>query len=129
MKAQTFDEAMKVALSENAPSFSLPKGMRDKMIRALNFSSPLTLGISGPEMMALANKLINKEELNCYEYAVASNNLEARTMIDLGMELEDYLNLMVELTKLAEQFNADTLDIRNAAIAEMAKKNMRSVKN
>ena len=128
-KEKTFDDLMKEALSQNSPSFPLAPDLGRFMIWALNFASPITLGISGSEMRVLHHKLENFEDLNCYEYAVASNNLEAHSVTELEITWDEYFTLMEELEKYATQFNQDTMDIRNAVIAEMSKKHMRKISN
>lgn len=128
-KEKTFDDLMKEALSQNSPSFPLAPDLRKFMIWALNFASPITLGISGSEMQVLHYKLENFEDLNCYEYAVASNNLEARSVSELEITWDEYFILMKKLEEYAIQFNQDTMDIRNAVIAEMGKKHMRKISN
>lgn len=126
-KEKSFDEQMKVALEQNYPTFEIPDFVRDQMYHALAYASPILLGISGTEMRELATNLLSGDKLNCYQYAVASNNLEMRTPKELSIDRASYFDLMVEVEKLATQFNQDTLDIRNAVIADMAKKNIRKV--
>ena len=80
-------------------------------------------------MRVLHHKLENFEDLNCYVCAAASNNLEARSVTELEITWDEYFTLMEELEKYATQFNQDTMDIRNAVIAEMSKKHMRKISN
>lgn len=126
-KEKDFNDLYKEALEQNNPSFSIstcePLGYA--MLEALKLASPLSLGLTGTEMKALHDKLSANEPLTFYEHACASNNLEGKTAKELGMNMPDYLDMMVKIQKLSAQWNKETEDIRQLVIQQVAKKAMK----
>lgn len=95
---------------------------------AMTYSSPLLLGVTAPEMKNLFNKAVAREKLNYYEFAVLSNNLEARTMKEMK-EVPDinYFEVMEKAYKYTELWNIKGAAINNEVMREMVDANARGI--
>lgn len=92
---------------------------------ALNHASPSSLGISPQEMKALYDKLENHEQgvrLKLYEFAVLSNNLEAKTIHDFGGDHELYFYALTEGAGHVKYYNEQIAKIREKVRKTAAEK-------
>lgn len=90
---------------------------------ALQFASPISLGIPPSDLQELIGKLDKQErDLTYFQFAVLSNNLEARTPKELNLNLDEYAKLMLDAHGASTTWNQDTLqlkeDAKNEFIAE-----------
>lgn len=87
---------------------------------AMEYASPLGLGLTAQEMMQIHAKLTDRKKLTYYEFACANNNLEARSAQELrGLP---YYDIMVMTGKYAELWNAAIKPMADRIMGEIVKK-------
>jgi hypothetical protein len=84
----------------------LPSMWYDAAERALRFSSPIQLGIMGPEMYTLEQKVKAKEQVTMYEFACLNTLLERTSREQFSFCSDnDYWDLLAHTAKYAEVWN------------------------
>lgn len=122
---QDFDKKFREALELNVPSFEISQELRGAMLIAMEEASPMSLGITGTAMEAIYLKLRKEDDLNMYEYACASNNVELQSAKRLGVCMSKYFDLMKEVQFNSAKWNEETEDIRNSVIQSLAQKQLK----
>ncbi len=113
-----FNEDFQKELEEKQfPFKKLSERWLDFAYKSLRFASPITLGIQSKELKALMDSF-HKKKLTFYQFALLSNNLEARTPNELNLGMEEYADLMLETNELSTIWNEATAEMR----AELTKK-------
>ena len=72
---------------------------------ALKHSSPIQLGMMGPEMYELEEKIKGRERMSMYEFACINTLLEKTTRIQLDYDDDQYYDLLAHTARYAEVWN------------------------
>lgn len=107
-------------LKEQGLTFEPDNRWYSAAVRALNFASPLSLGMTSKEMQELDGKLSTRKPLSLFEFAIANNNIEARTRAELQISTVEYYEVMHQTTEYAAEWNKTTEEIRQVILAEFA---------
>lgn len=119
--AQQFDSKFQDALEKEVFP-NLTESWIGAAITAIRFASPIGMGVSCWAMKEMIDALTVCDApitLNCYQVALLNNNIEARSMNDLGLCTEGYTTLMAEAMEVQKRWNANTQEIRLRVIAEI----------
>jgi hypothetical protein len=117
--AQKFETEYQAALKEEKfPRELVTYSWITNALAALRFASPLSLGLQPDEMVELINLRSNKE-INLYQFAILSNNLESRTAHELNMTADEYCEMIIEAGQLSKEWNNITKAMRDGIVARL----------
>lgn len=107
------DEFQKELSAREMPD--VPSHWIEKALDALVFASPMSLGVSAQDFNRLASLVpcSSDKRISLYDFALLSNNLEARTARELQMPLSEYTNLMLDVADESTRWNNITKDLRD----------------
>jgi hypothetical protein len=102
-----FQEALK---KMNFQSKHLTQAWVEKAQYALLFASPLKLGVSIGDYNRLYT--LTADSVDFLQFAILSNNMEARNPYELSIDMADYTALITAAQSMAEEWNAQTSELR-----------------
>lgn len=114
--AEQFDKKFKEKLTNTVIDFNPTEEWREQAQEALRFASPMSLGINAEDFEDLVKTVTS--QLNCYQFALLSNNLESRSANDL--EYND-LNKYAKFMKLAGSYQIKWVEQTNSMRDEILK--------
>jgi hypothetical protein len=124
---QEFTQLNQTTMETMEIDFPVSSDLYHAFVHAMQYCSPLTLGVTAKEMRSLRDKAMSREKLNYYEYAVLSNNLEARTPLEMEAGLRgkpfDYFDVMTEAQKNSELFNIKAKVVHEQTMRTLVQKN------
>lgn len=82
-------------------------------LKALEFASPLSLGIMPAEMVEIFS-IRPSQPINLYQFAILSNNLETRTMKEMKMTAVEYCEMITMAGKMSKKWNEIVKAIRDS---------------
>jgi hypothetical protein len=116
--AQKFETEYQAALkAEKFPRDLVSDNWLSNAGKALRFASPLSLGIQPEEMVELIE--LPDDEINLYQFAILSNNLESRTASEMNMTSDEYCEMITEAGQLSKEWNNITKAMRDTILAKL----------
>lgn len=112
--AQRFNEEFQKELMAREFDVDLPCDWKAAARDALSYASPLSLGVNALEFKSISDAVdisIDKK-LTLFQFAILSNNLEARTAKELQMFLPGYIDLILMAGEFSKKWNEVTKDLR-----------------
>lgn len=103
-------------LDSTMVSFPVGKEWINAALNALKFSSPISMGVSSPEIRTYVEKLKNGGDLTMYEFAVLNNNILSRTPNDLNLSMNIYLDVMDMVFEYTKTWNEESELMRNGIL-------------
>ncbi len=111
---QRFNLEFAEALSNVVISFQ-PNAEWQKYSKiGLEFASPMGLGIENEDFEKIAEA--KPTSMNCYQFALLNNNLEARSARELGLDLKAYSKLMKLSGVYQKNWKVQTEGMREAIV-------------
>lgn len=126
---QKFNDELQRTLKENTVPFIVPPYWLKEVLSALKFTGPIGLGITGEELALIRKNREENKPVSLWEFAVLNNNLENRSQNDLQLSDENYDQLMISVSKLAELWNDHTKNIRNEVLKKLSEEKAKVKKN
>jgi hypothetical protein len=111
-------EYIQKAFEQHFYEEDMGKDWRFRAARALDYTSPLQLGITPQEFKHIRKCLMDNEPLNWLQYASVSNNLQSRSRDEMNMTISEYDELMTFTADKAEEFNAMTKPVYDTAVGQ-----------
>jgi hypothetical protein len=118
-KQQEINQAIQDDFSITIFSRDLPVEWYISALAALHKASPISIGVTAVQMRELYNCLKTREPLTHFQFAIASNNLEARTIEDTGLKPDEYFDLMEMVGRIATEWNEETKERRDQIIGQV----------
>lgn len=115
---EKFNSEFQKVLNNIMISFVPDNVWYERTLLALAFASPISLGISGTTFLELLDAH-GKKELSCYNFAILSNNLEARSARDLGLVLDEYVRFMSKCAEHTDEWNKQTENLRETLMQKL----------
>lgn len=109
-----FDQRFKEMLGQHDFEGTLDTNWFEQARKAMRRASPISMGVSGEEFKQLYHTAdVQRVPINCWQFALLNNNLEARSAFDLGLDQEVYNDLMVETSDLSAVWSSQTNPVRD----------------
>jgi hypothetical protein len=116
--AQKFETEYQAALkAEKFPVQLITSDWMNDAVSALRFASPLSLGVQPDEMVQLFQ--LKHKEINLYQFAILSNNLESRTASEMNMTSDEYCEMVTTAGQLSKEWNNITKAMRDGILARL----------
>lgn len=129
---QEFNDLNRTSLEGMLVDFPVSSDLYHAFVHAIQYASPITLGVTARQMKDLRDKAMSREKLNYYEYAVLSNNLEMRTQVEMETAFRgkpfDYFDVMIEAGKNSELFNIKAKVVHEETLRTLVNKNSNKLK-
>ncbi len=117
--ANKFDAEFRRLLLEKEFEGTTSEMWKTKALDALSHATPMGTGLTGTQFKSLVKSIESEAALNCYDFAIANNNLENISAHQLGMTLSGYCNLIEETGFLSLAWKAQTDGMRGELIRQL----------
>lgn len=115
-----FDTRFKKLLSETLFNYELSCNWYSLAVRSLAHVSLLDLGLTAEELKSLYVKANELQKLNCYEAAILNNLIEGRSPSQLGLLVEDYIDIIQTIADVSKTWVSQTEEMKQGLLSQLA---------
>jgi hypothetical protein len=118
---ERFNELLQQDLQETEmPRENIPFAWYDFAGKALQSSSPMSLGLSPVQFKELFIACHEAKKLTLLDFSTLANNLESKSANDLGYNMNTYLEVLLSGAKAVQQWNEIVNGIRERVQKQVA---------